>query len=136
VYRRDYIQKQLEEFGKFLAKLADHKASQRYQDFEAEIESAAKTFIGKALQEVEILDEKLLEAYSSGLESSQKKILARLFFERMQLCDELGQEAAATVFANKSRLVYQLLYKDQTATEFDLDVHYKLELLNARSSSK
>lgn len=133
MYRRDYIQKQLEEFGIFLTKLATHKASKRYQDFETEIDAAAKTYIGKALKEVEAFDEQQLISFSLGLESSQKKILARLFFERMQLCDELGQDANATVFATKSFLVYQMLNNDQTATEFDLDVHYKLELLSARN---
>lgn len=129
MYRRDYIQQQLDEFGLFLTRLATHKATKNYSNFEIEIEQAVQTFIGANGKEIDALDELHLQAYFVGLESVQKKILARLFFERMLLCDEMGQTEAAQAYAAKSLMGYNLLNSETGATAFDLDVHYKLTLL-------
>lgn len=129
--RKDYIQRQFEEFGKMLASLLSKKLNKDYETFENEIAEAVKKFTALEVQE---LEELTLEAFvqkinSSRLEFDQKKILANLFFEKMNYYSEIGKQDRYANLKQKSLFLYELITTDLTQNEFDLEANYRLEFL-------
>jgi len=133
MYRKDYIQRQFEEFGKVLASLLLLKRQKNWQAFEVLISEAFRTYGGLDGSALENLSLKQFETElvaSTTLSFQQKKILANLLFEKMNLHLEKGDLAMYEDLKQKCLLIYQWLQNDQTEHEFDLDVHYKLKVLS------
>ncbi|MBL7933853.1 MAG: hypothetical protein JNL60_18260, partial [Bacteroidia bacterium] len=86
MYRKDYIQRQFEEFGKVLASLLLLKRQKNWEEFEKEISIAFLTYTA---QNSEALENSDLESFANNIVNSktlsfqQKKILANLLFEKM-----------------------------------------------------
>lgn len=132
MYRKDYIQRQFEEFGKVLASLLLLRKNQDWEAFEKELEVAAAQVNPPEQEHILRLsgprfEEELL---SSGLEYLRKKMLASLLFEHMNACYERGLTEEAEALRKKCLFLYDHLAHDLTQNEYDLEVHYRLKVLS------
>lgn len=131
--RKDYIQRQFEEFGKVLAVILVYKRESDWDKFEKEINEATKKFTALEIGYVETLSNEAFEKevlLSPTLMQDQKKILATLLFEKMSFYMEKSDEKNYLALKNKCLELYTHLKENFTENEFDLDVHYKLDFLN------
>jgi hypothetical protein len=130
--KRDYLLKQIEEFGKVLSQVLSYKKEHNYLKYELEISLALKKFSDQDLIELENLD---IEAFQTKLTAhgkldlTQKKIIATVLFEKMTYYEEHFQLTHAYDLKKKCVLLYEDLQKNGTENEYDLDVHYKLSYL-------
>ena len=129
--RKDYIQRQFEQFGKMLASLLSKKLNKDYEAFEKEMAEAVKKFTDFEVLELENFS---LEAFiqkinSSNLEFDQKKILANLLFEKMNYYLEIGKQDDYKNLKQKSLFLYEIITSDLTQNEFDLEANYRLAQL-------
>ncbi|PBQ33976.1 hypothetical protein CNR22_20080 [Sphingobacteriaceae bacterium] len=129
--RKDYIQRQFEQFGKVLASLLAKKLLNDYDAFEKEMAEAVKQFTDFEILELEniSLDAFSQKINSSHLEFDQKKILANLLFEKMTYYQEIGDLEHYKALKLKTLFLYQVITDDLTHNEFDLEAHYRLDRL-------
>lgn len=132
--RKDYIQRQFEQFGKMLASLLSKKLNKDYEAFEKEMAEAVKTFTDFEVVE---LEDDSLEAFvhkinSSDLQFDQKKILANLLFEKMNYYLEIGKPESYKDLKQKTLFLYETITSDLTQNEFDLEANYRLEFLKKK----
>lgn len=130
--RKDYIQRQLEEFGKVLAVILGAKTNRDWDAFERELHAAVKKYSGMELAEIESLsDESFAHRWlrGEGVDQETKKILARLLFEKMEHCLGLGDLQRAAALRNRCLLLYTHIQENFSQNEFDMDVHFKLAAL-------
>ncbi|MBS4065720.1 MAG: hypothetical protein KGZ74_14265 [Chitinophagaceae bacterium] len=132
MHKKDYIQRQFEEFGKVLSVLLTFKKNRDWEAFEKKAQEAANSFTHLDLEKTENLSEEEFDVQlikTPALTYDQKKILANLLFEKMNSYDERGYPEKYDATKAKCRVIYSALKNDLTQHEYDLDVHYKLELL-------
>ena len=132
MYKKDYIQRQFEDFGKVLASLLQLRRAKNWEEFEKEISNAFVNFIPVAENEVEKMDTRSFKdkvVNSNDLPFRIKKILASLLFEKMNAALESNNEQRYRTLHEKCLMLYEKIQNDQTENEFDLDVHYKLKML-------
>lgn len=135
--RKDYIQRQFEEFGKVLAVILRFKLDKDWDNFEKELYAASRKFTSTELDMAENLS---AEEFASqvllrkGMELDEKKILARLLFEKLEYYVATGDQRA-TPLKTRCEQLYTYLLHNMTENEFDLDVHYKLELIRKMNLS-
>lgn len=130
--RKDFIQRQLEEFGKVLAVMLGLKRNNDWPEFEKELNAAAQKYTGLELRTVENMSENEFETEvlnRPGLELDQKKILARLLFERLEQFLQNNNRDQAEKLKQRCLLLYTHIQDNFTENEFDLDVHYKIAAL-------
>lgn len=132
MFKKDYLIKQFEEFGKVLASILKFKKEGDFDKFEQEIALCFKQFTDKDLKVIEGMSREAFEKEILGDQSlsfSRKKIMAAVLFEKMNLYEhlELGEQAENVKL--KSLLLYQHIQDNSTENEYDLDVHYKLAYL-------
>src|SRR6187401_2488422 len=95
MFRKDFLQRQFEAFGKVLALLLQRKKEKDYDNFEKEIEEASKEFAENYLSYYENLSDSDFQdqvIHSKSLSFEQRKILAALLFEKMNFYEETGLE--------------------------------------------
>ncbi len=132
MYKKDYIQRQFEEFGKVLASLLLLKRQKNWQEYENLMYQAFQNYSGS---DGDVLEELNTDAFqrevleNDSLNFEQKKFMAHLLFEKMNMYLEKGDETNYQDLKEKCLLLYRWLQNDQTENEFDLDIHYKLKLL-------
>jgi hypothetical protein len=130
--KRDYLLKQIEEFGKVLAQALSYKKEHNYLKYELELSLALKKFSDQNLidlenQDIEEFQTKLTA--QGNLDLSQKKIIATVLFEKMTYYEEHFQYKHADNLKMKCVLLYEDIQMNGTENEYDLDVHYKLSYL-------
>jgi hypothetical protein len=131
--RKDYIQRQFEEFGKVMAVILGLKREKDWDKFEKEIAAAAQKFTPLEISNVEAMDHTRFEQEvlnREGLSLEQKKILASLLFEKMSWYLELNEKTRYAPLKEKCLLLYRHIRDNFTENEFDLNTHYRLEFLN------
>ena len=131
MHKKDYIQRQFEEFGKVLASILSRKKKKEWEEFEKEIEQASQKFAALEIAQLENLstDDFNKQIQSSSLLYDQKKILANLFFEKMNAYFEKAENEKYQSAKSKCIALYSHLSADLTQNEFDLEVHYRIKLL-------
>ena len=132
MHRKDYIQRQFEEFGKVLAQLLSLKLNKNWEVFEKEIAEAFKKFTPYQLDKIEGLSTEDFSKEITGsptLPYDQKKILAHLLFEKMNVYLERNETENYLATKSKCQIIYQHLSEDLTQNEYDLEVHYRIEFL-------
>lgn len=132
MYRKDYIQRQFEEFGKVLANLLQLKRQKSWEEFEKEMSTAFLTFAALNDEDLEVANLESFKSdflFSEKLSFQQKKFVANLLFEKMNYNLERNNESTYRDLRKKCQLLYEKLKSDQTENEFDLDIHYKLKQL-------
>jgi hypothetical protein len=84
--RKDFIIRQIEEFGKVLALIIGFKKQNEWTKFEEEIKNAIQKFTSLEMNEIENLN---IDFFVSeiinreGLSLDQKKIIANLMYEKL-----------------------------------------------------
>ncbi|MDO8998757.1 MAG: hypothetical protein Q7W45_03255 [Bacteroidota bacterium] len=134
--RKDYILRQLEEFGKVMAVILGFKKQNDWTNFEKEIKNAAVKFTSLEINTVENLNEPDFEKQilnHPNLIQDQKKILADLLFEKLNFYAEKNEEEKYLSLKTKCFKLYQHIQNNHTDNEFDMNVHYKLEILKKQN---
>ena len=130
--RKDFIIRQIEEFGKVLALIIGFKKQNEWTKFEEEIKNAIQKFTSLEMNEIENLN---IDFFVSeivnreGLSLDQKKIIANLMYEKLYFYLFKNENESYSQLKAKCLLLYLHLNENCTTNEFDLDVHYKLSML-------
>lgn len=130
--RKDFIIRQIEEFGKVLALIIGYKKQNEWTKFEQEIKNAIQKFSSLEMNEIENLN---IDFFISeiinreGLSLDQKKIIANLMYEKLYFYLFKNENENYSQLKAKCLLLYLHLNENCTTNEFDLDVHYKLSML-------
>ncbi len=130
--RKDFIIRQIEEFGKVLALIIGYKKQNEWTKFEEEIKNAIQKFTSLEMNEIENLN---IDFFVSeivnreGLSLDQKKIIANLMYEKLYFYLFKNENESYSQLKAKCLLLYLHLNENCTTNEFDLDVHYKLSML-------
>jgi hypothetical protein len=131
--RKDYIVRQFEELGKVLAVLAGLKLNKDWHKFEEEISKAVMRY---TTVELKIVEESQVQEFekdivqSNALNIEQKKMLARLLFEKLSVLLENDSRSDKTEQLKiKCERLYTFISQQLTQSEFDLDAYYKLQFL-------
>jgi hypothetical protein len=132
MYKKDYIVRQFEEFGKVLGVLLFLKKEKDWEKFSKEISEATQKFTSLEIGYVEKLGmdafkSELLENEKINLE--QKRILAGILFEKLDYFGQHEMKAEQLACAEKCLLLYTFIYENKTQNEFDLEVFYRIEFL-------
>ena len=130
--RKDFIIRQIEEFGKVLALIIGYKKQNEWTKFEEEIKNAIQKFSSLEMNEIENLNIDFFVSEivnKEGLSLDQKKIIANLMYEKLYFYLFKNENENYSQLKAKCLLLYLHLNENCTTNEFDLDVHYKLSML-------
>ena len=130
--RKDFIIRQIEEFGKVLALIIGYKKQNEWTKFEEEIKNAIQKFTSLEMNEIENLNIDFFVSEivnKEGLSLDQKKIIANLMYEKLYFYLFKNENENYSQLKAKCLLLYLHLNENCTTNEFDLDVHYKLSML-------
>jgi hypothetical protein len=130
--RKDFIIRQIEEFGKVLALIIGFKKQNEWAKFEEEIKNAIQKFTSLEMNEIENLNIDFFVSEiinKKGLSLDQKKIIANLMYEKLYFYLFKNENENYSQLKAKCLLLYLHLNENCTTNEFDLDVHYKLSML-------
>jgi hypothetical protein len=130
--RKDYIQRQFEEFGKALANILSLKRNNSWEEFEKEIARAARKFTLLEINYVEDLSEDDFKnelVNNPNLQHDQQKMLASLLFEKMNYYLERNEIKNYLNVRSRCLSLYLHLQDNFTQNEFDLEVYYRIGLL-------
>jgi hypothetical protein len=133
MYKRDYLVKQFEEFGKVFALILGLKKDKKFDDMDSLIKEATSKYTNTEIITVETLaDRELLNKLTLEykLDDEQLKILADLIFEKGEYYSlkPIQETENAINCYKKANLIYQFI-KDNATLSFSLDIHYKIEIL-------
>lgn len=134
--RKDFIISQIEEFGKVLSLIISFKKQNEWTKFEEEIKNAIQKFTSVEMNKIENLS---IDFFFSeiinreGLSLAQKKIIANLIYEKLYFYLYKNDYENYSKLKAKCLLLYLHLNENLTSNEFDLDVHYKLRMLQKQT---
>lgn len=130
MFRKDYMQRRFEEFGKFLALLMGLKNQKQWEQLERQINESASKFTAVEISLVEkINDDHLISelADAKQLKEEQLKMLADLLYEKgIAYMKLLGENEARNAFT-KALLLYDYVQSVSLETDFSLDMHFKIK---------
>lgn len=130
--RKDFLQRQFEEFGKVLAQILGFKKSGDMINFEKEIEKAVKTFTTLELEELlkmNLEDFEKMVKQNQSLRPDQIKILADLFYERSFVFERPEQAEQMKDMLGRAYFLYKRYTQELTTNEFNLEVNYRLRMI-------
>lgn len=130
--KKDFLVRQMEEFGKVMAVILGFKKQQDWNSFEKEMRAASLKFTALDLDVVEKLDEKEFDVQVLNhptLTQDQLKIFADLLFERMNFYAIKNDQDNYKNLRSKCISLYTHLQNNFLENEFDMNVYYKLEIL-------
>ena len=133
--KKDYIIRQLEEFGKIMAIILNYKKLQDWDKFENEINATSLKFTTIQINQLEKFNEddfmkEILN--NTPLSQDQLKILADLLFEKLNLYAQKNDTISYNNLKLKCVLLYKHIQNQLTHNEFDMNVYYKLEILSKK----
>ncbi len=129
--KKDFLVRQIEEFGKVMAVILGYKKQQDWDKFEQETRAATLKFTSLELDTVEKLSETEFDTQilkHPTLTQDQLKILADLLFERMNFYALKNDEENYKSLRLKCVLLYTHIQNNHLDNEFDMNVYYKLEI--------
>lgn len=130
--KKDYLVRQLEEFGKVMAVILGYKKANDKEKFDQEIAESLKKFTNLEIDHLMAMTipefEKEVVQHPT-LSTDQYKILAELLFEKLDSSKIWSPAIDPLLLKEKCLLLYQKIYTNLSENEFDLNVHYKLQLL-------
>jgi hypothetical protein len=133
--RKDYIIRQLDEFGKVMALILNYKKLQDWDKFENEINATSIKFTSIEINKLEKFNEadfKKEILNNTTLTQDQLKILADLLFEKLNFYAQKNDTMSYNNLKVNCVLLYKHIQNQLTQNEFDLNVYYKLEILNKK----
>ncbi|MGZ3883456.1 MAG: hypothetical protein ACXVPQ_09350 [Bacteroidia bacterium] len=130
MFKRDYIQRQFEEFGKFMAIVFGLKKDGRWDELETLINSSARKFTPVEITEAEkikddLLLHELIEVHK--LKSDELKMLGDLLYEKGLARTELLHHAEAANALRKALRIYDYIQQQSLESDFSLDMHFKIK---------
>lgn len=129
MYRKDYLVRQLEEFGKVLLAIISLRKNNDRFTAEKEIQRAVSRFTGLELEFVNsfsLEDFQYYIGHSVNLNHDQLKILADLLFENYLIHQSELSIENEEVCLYKILALYEMHQNQLTQNEFHLDAHYKI----------
>lgn|SRR5574343_1449109 len=131
--KKDYIIRLTEEFGKFLSVLMGLRKKGEWKEFERVLNELVSKFTGTEIEWVETLEnENFLKNLSEkyNLSGEKLKILADLLYEKGMAFSNQNNEINSANCLYKAYLIYLHLKNSALDSDFSLDMHYKINLLN------
>lgn len=132
MFRKDYIMRQYEEFGKFLAIVLGFKANQQFTELEELINTSAFKYTNIEVEIAEKLPNKdfiqlLTENYE--LKEANLKMLGDLLYEKgIGYSKQLKEKEAENAF-QKTLLIFEFIKETSLESDFSLDMHFKMNSL-------
>jgi len=130
--RKDFIVRQLEEFGKVMASVISFRKNKDWENWNEQIQQAVNRFTGMEIHDIEMMsdaDFKLLITEAKHLSNDQVKILADLLYERFLGKKDLNETEKNSSLLLKAECLYKAHQNSSTQNEYNLDVHYKLQMI-------
>jgi hypothetical protein len=130
--RKDYIVRQAEEFGKFLAILMGLRKAGSWEEFNRQMNESAAKFTFLEIEAAENLDD---EGFLDTLITEHKlkdpnlKMLADLLYEKGMSYTAGGNVSEAENAFEKALVVYEYLTENALDADFSLDMHFKIASL-------
>lgn len=132
MFRKDYIMRQYEEFGKFLAIVLGFKAESKFFEMEELINTSAFKYTNIEVELAEKLPNKdfiqlLTENYE--LKEANLKMLGDLLYEKgIGYSKQLKEKEAENAF-QKTLLIFEYIKENSLESDFSLDMHFKMNSL-------
>ncbi|MBP7808400.1 MAG: hypothetical protein KA163_03845 [Bacteroidia bacterium] len=132
MFRKDYIMRQYEEFGKFLAIVLGYKADSKFIEMEELINTSAFKYTNIEVEIAEKLPNKdfiqlLTENYE--LKEANLKMLGDLLYEKgIGYSKQLKEKEAENAF-QKTLLIFEFIKENSLESDFSLDMHFKMNSL-------
>ena len=132
MFRKDYIVRQFEEFGKFLAIVMGFKTDSKFIELEELINTSALKFTLIEMEIAEKLPNKdliqlLTENYE--LKEANLKMLGDLLYEKGIGYSKLFKEDEAENAFNKALIIFEFIKDNSLEIDFSLDMHFKMTSL-------
>ncbi len=132
MYKKDYLQRQFEAFGKAMAMLANKRRNKELNDYEKEFFSTFLTYTSLTPEQIESLSHEDFVNHLNNdvqLSSNQQHMLADLLYEKLQLYLELEEHTKADQIKTMCIFLYNKILNDDSEHEYNLEVHYRLSFL-------
>ncbi|HQQ94152.1 MAG TPA: hypothetical protein PLQ93_06325 [Bacteroidia bacterium] len=132
MYRKDYLQKQFEEFGKVMALLFGYRMNKALDHYEKEYFNAVLHFTALNASDVENMNADEFKnriEHSATLSENQLNLLADLLFDRLNFYFEVQDLKAVENLKDKCMFLYAYLNRSGTQNSFNLNNHYRLKFL-------
>jgi hypothetical protein len=127
--RKDYIVRQFEEFGKFIALVFGLKKDGKWSEIEKLINDSSEKFTSARIEEVEQREDENLLAAISSYSDSQLKMLGDLLYEKGLAYAALVQNEESTNAFRKALLIYEHIQQNALEADFSLDMHFKIKAI-------
>jgi hypothetical protein len=130
--RKDYIVRQFEEFGKFLAIVIGLRTDSRLIEMEELINTSALKYTNIEIKIAEGLPDKdliqlLTENYK--LKEANLKMLGDLLYEKgMGYSNSFKEDEAGNAF-QKALIIFEFIKENSLEIDFSLDMHFKINSL-------
>ncbi len=132
MFKKDYIMRQYEEFGKFLAIVLGFKANQQFTELEELLNTSAFKYSNIEIEIAEKLPNKdliqlLTENYE--LKEANLKMLGDLLYEKgIGYSQQLKANEAKNAF-QKALIIFEHIKENSLESDFSLDMHFKMNSL-------
>lgn len=130
--RKDYIVRQFEEFGKFLAIVIGLRTDSKLVEMEELINTSALKYTNIEIKIAEGLPNKdliqlLTENYE--LKEANLKMLGDLLYEKGIGYSKLFKEDEAENAFQKALIIFEFIKENSLEIDFSLDMHFKINSL-------
>lgn len=132
MFKKDYLQRQFEEFGRALAKLLQYKNEKDFVAYEKAYVSSFQNFVSLKAEEVEQLSVDEFKSKFTNqtiLSSEQLNWMADLLYEKLNFYLEFKEEQKVKNLRDKCLLLYSEINENALESEFNLGIHYRLKFL-------
>lgn len=132
MFRKDYIMRQYEEFGKFLGIVLGLKNDSKFTELEELINTSAYKYTNIEIEIAEKLPNKdliqlLTENYE--LKEANLKMLGDLLYEKgIGYSKQFKEDEAENAFT-KALLIFEFVKENSLESDFSLDMHFKINSL-------
>jgi hypothetical protein len=126
--RKDYIVRQFEEFGKFIALVFGLKKDGKWDEIEKLINESASKFTSVDIEKIEAMsDAELAKIISPDQFPDEKlKMLGDLLYEKGLSYTALIKPDESENAFRKALLIYEYLKENALQLDFSLDMHFKI----------
>lgn len=132
MFRKDYIMRMAEEFGKFLGAVFGLKHEGKWAELEEFINTSAKKYTNIEIELAEGLEnDNLVENLKNHhqLNEANLKMLADLLYEKGIGYGHLFKETESGNSFLKALIIYEHVKNNSMESDFSLDMHFKMEAL-------
>lgn len=127
--RKDYLVRQFEDFGKFMAIILGFRQQGQWSEHETKIKETLKQFTALEILSIEDLpNEAFFEQLQQKikLNDDQLRITADLLYEKAYYYLQLNEWINAHNVLHKAEILYKYIIDINQSSSFDLDMNFKL----------